>query len=79
MEILLCCLSHKYSLCSIIKERHLYSWKNFRGTSENHEKRKSLAQRIFPRLQYIKLHMAIEMIENKGEFTDHSACYIQNS
>ena len=29
---------------SINKERHLYSWKNIRGTPENHEKRESLAQ-----------------------------------
>ena len=28
-EIFLCCLDRKYSLFSIIKERHLYSWKTF--------------------------------------------------
>ena len=44
---------HKYSLFSIIKERHLYSRKNFCGTPENREKRESLAQQIFPRLWYI--------------------------
>ena len=48
------CLGHKYSLFSIIiiKERHLYSWKNLHSTSENCEKRESLAQQIFPRLRY---------------------------
>ena len=29
------CLGHKYSLFSINKERHLYSWKSFGGTPEN--------------------------------------------
>ena len=48
MEILLCFLGHKCSLFSIIKERHLYSWKNFRGTPENCENHESLAQLIFP-------------------------------
>ena len=43
MEIFLHCLGHKYSLFSIIKERRLYSWKNFHITPENHEKCKSLA------------------------------------
>ena len=43
-EIFSCCLGHKYSLFSINKDRHLYSWKNFRGTPENREKRESLAQ-----------------------------------
>ena len=46
------CLCHKYRLFSIIKERHLYSQKNFRDTPENREKPKSLAQRIFPHLWY---------------------------
>ena len=44
-----------YSLFGIIKERHLYSQKNFRGTPENREKRERLAQRIFPRLRYVLL------------------------
>ena len=35
MEILSCGLAHKCSLFSTTKERHLYSWENFRGTSEN--------------------------------------------
>ena len=48
-EIFSHCLGHKYS---IIKERHLYSRKNFHGTPENREKRESLAQRIFPCLPY---------------------------
>ena len=30
-----------------------YWQENFHGTVENHEKRESLAQRIFPHLQYI--------------------------
>ena len=30
-----------------------YSWKNFRGALENRKKRESLAQQIFPRLQYV--------------------------
>ena len=51
-EILLCSLAQKSLLFRIIKERHLYSWENFRGTSENHEKCKSLAQWIFPCLWY---------------------------
>ena len=38
VEILLHYLGQKYSLFSIIKERCLYSQKNFRGTLENHEK-----------------------------------------
>ena len=45
------CFGHKYSLFSLNKERHIYSWKNFHGTLENHEKHESLAQRIFPHLQ----------------------------
>ena len=44
VEIFSCCLGHKYSLFSIITERHLYLWKNFRGTLENREKRENLAQ-----------------------------------
>ena len=53
VEIFLHCLGHKYSLFSIIKERHLYSRKNLHGTPENREKRKRLAQQIFSHLQYI--------------------------
>ena len=52
MEILLHYLGHRYSLFSTIKERCSNSWKNFCGTPENHENRESLAQRIFPHLQY---------------------------
>ena len=52
-EIFLLYLGHEYSLFSIIKERHLYSRKNFRGSPENHEKRESLAQQIFPHLRYV--------------------------
>ena len=52
MEILSCYLGHKCSLFSTIKEGHLYSWKNFRGTPENCEKCESLAQQIFPHLRY---------------------------
>ena len=51
MEIFLHCLGHKYSLFSIIKERHLYLRKSFHSTPENCEKHKSLAQRIFPCLR----------------------------
>ena len=51
-EIFSCCLDHKYSLFSIIKERHLHSWKIFRGTPENREKCKSLAQQIFAHLRF---------------------------
>ena len=53
IEILLQCLGHKCSLFSTIKERCLNSQKNFRGTPENHENRKSLAQQMFPRLRYM--------------------------
>ena len=52
MEILSHSLGHKCSLFSTIKERCLNSWKNFCGTPENRENRKSLAQQIFPRLRY---------------------------
>ena len=48
MEIFSCCPGHKYSLFSIIKERDLYSQKNFYGTSENRE---SLAPRILTHLR----------------------------
>ena len=54
-EILSCCLDHKCSLFSTIKERRLYSWKNFCGTTGNREKREGLAQRIFPRLWYFNI------------------------
>ena len=56
-EILSRCLGQKYFLFSIIKERHLYSWENFRSTLESHEKCKSLAQQILPRLRYIIYHI----------------------
>ena len=54
-EILPRCLGHKCSLFSTIKERRLNSQKNLSGTPDNYEKRESLAQRIFPRLQYRRL------------------------
>ena len=53
LEIFLCCLGQKYLLFSINKERCLYSQKNFRGTLVNCEKRESLAQQIFQRLQQL--------------------------
>ena len=52
-EILSRCLDHKCLSFSTIKERRLYSWKNFCGTIENCEKCKSLAQRIFSHLQSV--------------------------
>ena len=52
-ETLLHCLGHKCSLFSTIKERHLNSQENFRGTPENREKHDSLAQQIFPHLRYL--------------------------
>ena len=45
------------ALClQYLKQRNLYNinqylWENFRGALKNREKCKSLAQRIFPRLQ----------------------------
>ena len=39
-KMFLHCLGHKYSLCSIIKERHLYLWKSYCDTAENREKHK---------------------------------------
>ena len=53
MEILSCLLGQKCLLFSIIKERHLYSLENFRGTHENREKHECLARRIFPRHTYM--------------------------
>ena len=52
-EILSHCLGQKCLaiLFSIIKERCQYSREIFYGTFENHEKRKSLAQQIFPHLR----------------------------
>ena len=52
-EILLHCLGHKCSLISTIKERCLYSWKDFHSTPENREKCESLAQQIFLCLLYL--------------------------
>ena len=57
MKILLRFLGHKLSLFSTIKERCLNSWENVRGTPENRENHKSLAQRIFPCLRYMCMHM----------------------
>ena len=39
-EIVLHCLGHKCLLFSTVKERHLYSRKNFCGTPENRENAK---------------------------------------
>ena len=63
-EILLRCLGHNCSLFSTFEGRCLYSQKNFWGIPENHEKRESLAKRIFSRLWYMKTlkqsHIGIE-------------------
>ena len=48
MEIFSRCLGHKYSLFSIIKERYLYSQKNFYSTSENRENAKVWPREYFP-------------------------------
>ena len=65
VEILLCCFGQKYSLFSIIKERRIYSRKNFRGTLENREKCEVYkAQRIFPRLRYITKKLENEVTSN---------------
>ena len=40
-EILSRCFGQKSLLFSTIKERHLYSWENFRSTLENREKGKT--------------------------------------
>ena len=71
-EILLHCLGHKCSLFSTIKERCLYSQKNFCGTTENRRKRESLVQQIFPHLQY-HTHsscIAIWQFLRKAKFVD---------
>ena len=64
-DILLRCLGQKYSLCNIIKERGLYSWKNFRDALENRETCKSLAQRIFPRLPYVFATYSLKLYRTK--------------
>ena len=46
-EILLCCLGHNCSLFSAIKERCLYSPKNFHGTLENRENANFLPSKSF--------------------------------
>ena len=43
-EILLCCLDQKCLLFSIIKEKCLYSQKNFCGSPENHKYHETLAK-----------------------------------
>ena len=43
-KIILCFLGQKCLLFSVIKERCLYSWKNFHGTLKNRENHESLAQ-----------------------------------
>ena len=58
-EILLRCLHQKCLLFGITKEGCLYSWEKVRGTLEKHEKHESLAQRIFPHLQYVLLSYVI--------------------
>ena len=34
-----------------------YLWENFRSTLKNHENHESLAQRVFPHLQYVHFHV----------------------
>ena len=53
VEIFSHCLGQNYSLFSIIKEKCLYSWKNFHCTLENCEKEEILGKQIFSRLWYI--------------------------
>ena len=60
------CLGHKYSLFSIIKERHLYSRKHFCGTPVNREKRKSLAQWIFPCLRHNEVFIILKFTLTKN-------------
>ena len=67
MEILSHCLGHKCSLFSLIKERQLYSQKNFRGTPENCENTKVYPSKSFPiQLQYIELviYMCFQNMNN---------------
>ena len=45
-ELLSYCLGKRYLLFSLIKERNLYLWKQFRGSPENHENSESLAPRL---------------------------------
>ena len=73
MEILLRCLSQKYSLFSIIKERCLYSWKNFSSTLENYEKCKSLAQWIFPCLRYTVWTIGVSHYQVHQVFMGHKS------
>ena len=63
-KILLCCLCQKCLLFSIIiKERHLYSWKNIHSTLDSCENCKSLALQIFPCLRYIsRVIMAVQLL-----------------
>ena len=42
-EMLLHCLSQKCLLFNVIKERCLYSWKNFHSTLKNYKNHESLA------------------------------------
>ena len=72
-EILLRCLGQRYSLFSIIKERCLYSWKNFSSTLENYEKCKSLAQRIFPCLRYTVWTIGVSHYQVHQIFTGHKS------
>ena len=58
-EILLCYLGQKCLLFGITKEGCLYSWEKVHDTLEKHEKHESLAQRIFPHLQYVLLSYVI--------------------
>ena len=63
-KILLCSLCQKCLLFSIIiKERHLYSWKNIHSTLDSCENCKSLALQIFPCLRYISgVIMAVQLL-----------------
>ena len=72
MEILLRCLGHKCSLFSTIKERRLYSRKNFCGTAENWKMRKFSSANLSPFIFKIKdiLKIIIQRVRtvNTGHF-----------
>ena len=59
MNIRLRSLGHNCSLFSKIKEKRLYSQKNFCGMPENCEKCESLAQQIFPHLRYVLMYFKV--------------------
>ena len=54
-EMLSHCLGQECLLFSIIKERHMHSWKNFHATLENRKQHKHLTQQIFAHLQHITM------------------------